>query len=109
MDNPVAGKIGGAPAKPAVQRSPGCIFAIALGMIFLGEIGIMRVLAFFPGLPPIAAAFLDVIAGDDLDRRRRLGIDTLDVGAGHFELFDFLSRRCLRMYQCDWRDKQRGK
>lgn len=59
MDNPVAGKIGGAPAKPAVQRSPGCIFAIALGMIFLGEIGIMRVLAFFPGLPPIAAAFLD--------------------------------------------------
>lgn len=59
MDNPVAGKIDGTPGKPAGQRSPGRIFAIALVMVFLGELGIMRVIAFFPGLSPVAAAFLD--------------------------------------------------
>ena len=59
MDNPVAGKIGAIPGKPVKQKSPARIFALALGMIFLGELGIMGVLAFFPDLSPASAAFFD--------------------------------------------------
>jgi len=59
MDNPVAGKINPVLGKPAVPKSPARIFVIALGLIFLGELGIMRVLAFFPDLSPRSAAFLD--------------------------------------------------
>ncbi len=40
--------------KPAVWR-----FIVAVGMIFLGELGIMRVLSFFPHLPPSIAGLLD--------------------------------------------------
>lgn len=58
MDNPVAGKIDAAPGKVVMKKSPVRIFAVAIGMIFLGELGIMRVLAFFPHLSPSAAAFL---------------------------------------------------
>ncbi len=47
MDNPFAGKRGGASGKPARKESPTCTFVIALVVIFLGELGIMRVLAFF--------------------------------------------------------------
>lgn len=59
MDNPVAGKIDAVLGKPTVPKSPARIFALALGLIFLGELGIMRVLAFFPELSPPTAAFLD--------------------------------------------------
>lgn len=48
-----------APDKPVVRKSPLRIFAVALGLLFLGELGIMRILAFFPSLPSPAAAFLD--------------------------------------------------
>lgn len=58
MDNPVAGEIDAAPGKVVMKKSPVRIFAVAIGMIFLGELGIMRVLAFFPHLSPSAAAFL---------------------------------------------------
>lgn len=59
MDNPVTGKIDAIPGKPVQQKSPARIFALALGMIFLGELGIMGVLAFFPNLSPSTVAFLD--------------------------------------------------
>ena len=59
MDNPVAAKIDVVPGKPVVRKSPVCIFVFAIVMVFLGELGIMRVLAFFPDLSPRAAAFLD--------------------------------------------------
>ncbi len=58
MDNPVAGKIDAASGKEVMKKSPVRIFALVIGMIFLGELGIMRVLAFFPHLSPSAAAFL---------------------------------------------------
>lgn len=59
MDNPVVGKIKTASGKPMVQKSLVRIFVVALTMVFLGELGIMRVLAFFPDLSASTAAFLD--------------------------------------------------
>jgi diguanylate cyclase (GGDEF)-like protein/PAS domain S-box-containing protein len=59
MDNPVTGKTETLPGKPAEQKSSVRIFVLALGLIFLGELGIMRLLAFFPDLTPLDAAFLD--------------------------------------------------
>ncbi|MCX5865075.1 MAG: diguanylate cyclase [Deltaproteobacteria bacterium] len=60
MDNSVAGKIEATSDKQlAVQKSLVRTFVVALTMVFLGELGIMRVLAFFPDLPASTAAFLD--------------------------------------------------
>lgn len=59
MDNPMADKLDIAPGKPVLEKSPVRILVVAVGIIFLGELGIMRVLAFFPELAPFTAAFLD--------------------------------------------------
>jgi len=59
MDNPVTGKIKTASGKPMAQKSLVRTFVVALTMVFLGELGIMRVLAFFPDLAASTAAFLD--------------------------------------------------
>jgi diguanylate cyclase (GGDEF)-like protein/PAS domain S-box-containing protein len=59
MDNPVTGKAETLPGKPVEQKSPDRIFVLALALIFLGELGIMQVLALFSDLTPLAAAFLD--------------------------------------------------
>ena len=61
MDNPEAGKTDTAPEKPLREKPLVRVFAVAIGMIFLGELGIMWLLAFFPGLTPRTAAFLDGI------------------------------------------------
>ena len=61
MEIPVAGKIDAAPGNSGRNISPARIFAVAIGVIFLGELGIMQVLALFPHLSPSAAAFLDGI------------------------------------------------
>jgi len=54
-----SGETDAVPGKLVVNKAPVRIFAIVFGLIFLGEIGIMQVLAFFPHLSPSAAAFLD--------------------------------------------------
>ncbi|MFA6499075.1 MAG: PAS domain S-box protein, partial [Desulfurivibrionaceae bacterium] len=56
----MAGKIEATSGKPLVQR-PARIFVFALIMVFLGELGIMRVLAFFPDLPATTTTLLDGI------------------------------------------------
>lgn len=61
MDTPEAGKIDAAPDKPLQERSPARVFAAAVGVIFLGELGIMGLLAFFPDLSPLTTAFVDGI------------------------------------------------
>jgi diguanylate cyclase (GGDEF)-like protein/PAS domain S-box-containing protein len=59
MDNPVTDKTEALPGKPVEQKSPACMLAVAMGLIFLGELGITQVLALFPDLSLTAAAFLD--------------------------------------------------
>ena len=58
-NDPVVGKRGAAPENHVALRSLARIFALALALIFIGELGVMRFLAFFPHLPSIATAFLD--------------------------------------------------
>ena len=53
----------------------------------------------------LQARCLDVLARDRLDRRRRLGVHALDVGAGHVDL-DVLRQRRRRQQQCGRRERE---
>ena len=51
----------------------------------------------------VATGCGDFIAGDDQHGSDRFSIDTLDVGAGNFNFFDFLRSRGLRLGKRHWR------
>ena len=59
MGKPEAEKTDAAPEWVAVKRPAVWRLVIAVVLIFLGELGIMRVLDFFPNLPPGTAGLLD--------------------------------------------------